>query len=938
MKKYLHKGIVVSILILGLVCLLSTQNFNKQTIKTDVSKKYANTNRNNNRVTQRCKTDNITDTAGGVLDFYGFQDEVEDSRIVISVNPQNPGDSDKLQQVREQKFVLSKINNRHPYNFDWSDPDKEHLKKKVYYNHALSINMSELRRYRIADDKDVDLTFFADDAVIKNPDTNVGGYCLADVTVKVTITNVFVDAGIYSHAGSNDELVNLSNIAFDTGEINCAHPKDAFERDFCSFQSSASSGTHTINKGDLSGSVSNASLKHTGTIGLTCDKSYYNNLNTTSTSYYTNKVTWKATKVENVPLNESYIYRFAPGNYYYDSEPLKCSRRCTETVVVEYGPPVATKAGFCFEYQVQATSYVNCKVETVPGPPVQLKGYCSPMPRCVHKHYTITRAGPNDNFDDCVSACDGGKYSEACSEKCYNKIYNKGTNKLLRFSDASEYSRKIAATTVDGQVDECLAVAKNYQFKLNKYKDSDGDKTFYGCYYWTNTSHTEIKWIGDEGGGKTDDTPTRYYHDEDPNRNYSKYVIVGGGFVRKKHGSNDYCHANCYYSTTNCNQRFSGTRAQIFAGNQYLNKGMAHDDNVINAATYERALNTCKAKAICKKTKATFTISVDGTAVATPEDYIDTNANTKKITDFVKENVSGSPRRYDGCYVNRDSNNIWYKTVWGFPGACISQKYGTLKNNGDPSCGDDYHPREYCLPYSVNKVNQTWWRYYYTKLFGHSTGVDTSLQSAEFKAKYGNSWEVHSLSGFTPTWNIIASTRGFGYYSWNIDISCFYAYDSLGPPSDDGPDEKYIRAVDLNNLFPDTGGSILNDPSNVGRQNAPLNWSKYSTNTKKDTTGLFDSEPDRYLRWVQKQGYAIYNNANLDYRVVLTPENINTIKGMSNGYGTFPGEMKSDRTTSVANYKSSLLRTTLAGHVSLPSETALQCNNIKNHNTCEDYS
>ena len=59
---------------------------------------------------------------------------------------------------------------------------------------------------------------------------------------------------------------------------------------------------------------------------------------------------------------------------------------------------------------------------------------------------------------------------------------------------------------------------------------------------------------------------------------------------------------------------------------------------------------------------------------------------------------------------------------------------------------------------------------------------------------------------------------------------------------------------------------------------------------------------------------------------------------MANGYGTFPGEMKSDRTTSVANYKSSLLRTTLAGHVSFPSETALQCNNIKNHNTCEDYS
>ena len=320
-------------------------------------------------------------------------------------------------------------------------------------------------------------------------------------------------------------------------------------------------------------------------------------------------------------------------------------------------------------------------------------------------------------------------------------------------------------------------------------------------------------------------------------------------------------------------------------------------------------------------------------AVAEPEDYIDLEINTKKITDFVKEN-SGSNRRYDGCYVNRDSNNIWYKTVWGFPGACISQKYGTLINNGSPSCGDDYHERQYCLPYNINTVNQTWWRYYYTKLFGSGTNVDSSLSSEAFQEKYGNSWEVHSLSGFTPTWNIVASTRGFGYFGWNVDIKCFYAYDSFDPGHED---EKIIRTVDLNNLFPDTGGSVLNDPLNIGRKNAPLNWTKYSTNTKKDTSLYFDSEPDKYLKWVQSQGYAIYNEENLDYEVKLTPSSISTIKGMANGYGSFPGEMRAGRNTSVSNYQSALLRQTLAGSVKLPSDNALQCNNIKNHSTCEDF-
>lgn len=932
MKMYLRKGVSIVALIFVLICLFSTQGiFNKHEINTDVSKKFADTS-----VTEKCAGHGtITDSNGTLLELYGFDDDISETAVTISVNPPDIGDSDKMAQLRGQVFKLTTING--------TNVTSQNITLK--YGSNLSIAFSSLNSYKLSGSNDVELTFYADDVVILNP-AGSGGYCIADVTSTFDITNVFVDSSVYRHDGSDDELVYYPPEPEDTGEINCSHPRDDFERSYCAFQNSISSGAHVENKGDLSSLVSNTTLKHTGApLSFACDKNYYNNLNTTSTNYYTNKASWTATKTEDKDLGESYIYRFAPGNYYYDSVPLKCEVECKETVSVEYGPPVATKAGFCFEYQVQATSYVRCKTKKLPKPPEkQYKGYCSPMPRCVHKNYTITRAGPDDNFDDCVEACDGGKYTDTCSEKCYNKIYNKGNKKILRFADAFEYnqnSQKIAATTIDGQIDECLAVAKNHTFKLNKYKDYSGDKTFYGCYYWTNSSHDKIWWVGDEGGGKTDDTPTRFYHDEDPNRDYSKYVIVGGGFVRKKHGDNDYCHAKCHYSKSNCKQRFSGTRAQIFAGNEYLNKGVAAADNIENEKTYERALATCKARAICKKTKATFTIKVDGTPVATPEDYIDTNANTKKVTDFVKENVTGSPRRYDGCYVNSTSNNIWYKTVWGFPGACVSQKYGTLKNNGDPSCGDDYHPREYCLPYSVSKVNQKWWRYYYTKLFGSGSDIDSSLKSDAFREKYGNSWQVHSLSGFTPTYNIVASARAFGFFKWNLDISCFYAYDSFDvctTPPCDGPDEKYIRAVDLNNLFPDTGGGILSDPSNIGRSHAPLNWSKYSTNTKKDTTGFFDSEPDRYLRWVQKQGYAIYNNANLDYRVVLTPESINTIKGMANGYGTFPGEMRSGRTTSVANYKSSLLRTTLAGHVSLPSETALQCNNIKNHNTCEDYS
>ena len=62
---------------------------------------------------------------------------------------------------------------------------------------------------------------------------------------------------------------------------------------------------------------------------------------------------------------------------------VTCQVNCTEVVTIEYGPPVATTAGLCFEYDVKVTSRVNCDIITPPKPPNKITTYCTPSPQCV---------------------------------------------------------------------------------------------------------------------------------------------------------------------------------------------------------------------------------------------------------------------------------------------------------------------------------------------------------------------------------------------------------------------------------------------------------------------------------------------------------------------------------------------------------------------------
>lgn len=116
-----------------------------------------------------------------------------------------------------------------------------------------------------------------------------------------------------------------------------------------------------------------------------------------------------------------------------DRKVTACETTCREQVEVNYGPPKAVVAGQCFTYEVEIKSKVVCnaKLNIDSGnfpkyadyAPCQVTAYCS------NSSGYGEQAGPKEDFDKCVSSCDGGKYTQSCIDSCYDKVYNKKNTK-----------------------------------------------------------------------------------------------------------------------------------------------------------------------------------------------------------------------------------------------------------------------------------------------------------------------------------------------------------------------------------------------------------------------------------------------------------------------------------------------------------------------------
>lgn len=607
----------------------------------------------------------------------------------------------------------------------------------------------------------------------------------------------------------------------------------------------------------------------------------------------------------------TYKWNYTRGNSLKEKEKQQtvkvCTRTCEEAVKVEYGPPVASKAGLCFEYQVRVTSRVKCKSKINAEPPKEPK-ICTPIPRCNSIPGYTHQAGGNDEYSKCIQKCDGGKYTEKCSDKCYKKVYEKSTvAEKTKLDEASENIEKMYSKTLNWN----------------------------GSHYWSGGS---IKWSG-SGYARY----YKYFEKSRTIRDHGSYYAVGG-FKKRHYGGGNFCKDPCRYK--GCSQK------------QYLNKKEAKADYKANIKKYEQAVAECKASSSCTRKTAVFKISVDYTTVTgktVPIEYPLTNKEETLVSDEEANACTNNPSvtgkeniilNYAGCYKHCGSGTQ-YHSHWSFPGSWLNKKTGELSFTPETGKGWTEKKDKFCLPLDVQDTNVKWWNYYYG-IYNKSHKTSYTNPSTSVKDICKNPGSVTNVEeSDIKNWQIKASTRKFGYFGWNFDISCFYAINSSSTAASEDNNEKCnpeptssgggkattsyrIRTVDLKNLFPAAEGK-------TGSREPGFNWSDNATISQE--LGKNPSNPITYAQQVESTGYSAYSDTNVDYRLVLTKNTIQQIKGTTKNrnYADFKGDVVTRN--GMETYESNVIRGGIKfgpGTIILDKST-LGCNNTQG-NSCDTSS
>ena len=592
-----------------------------------------------------------------------------------------------------------------------------------------------------------------------------------------------------------------------------------------------------------------------------------------------------------------------------------CSKKCEEAVEVKYGPPIASKAGLCFEYQVQVTSRVRCSTSMEGKPPMPNPPFCVPIPYCNDIPGHTHQAGATDEYKACVNSCDGGKYTEKCSEKCYSKVYEGKSNKTSSNVDTANAEKLYSRT-----------------YSYNGYHYFSGSK---------------IRWSAD--------TYANYYYYFERSRTYGDHITHGGHYVPESG------YKKRLYDTGTCKDPC------FFAGcskSDYVNKSDFMDDYMDNLSEYSSKIKECKASASCTTKTATFKISadyknakgviktVDYPYTTSVEDLISDENKTKCApNDTVTSKEDNIILAYAGCY-KKCGKGLQYHTRWSFPGTWLNKKTGAISFK-KPTNADGWQNQKekFCIPLDAQDVNVKWWKYYYGYYnSNHTTSFNeeyvqsncvTVLPHSTISEDDIESW---SVGDGIKRWNINAKTKTFGYYGWSFDISCFYALNSsqtetvandttkvenCSTPNSSENISYRIRTVDLENMFPDA-------KSATGTRAPGFNWSKHANiSAENGKNKEYESAPSVYAEKVQSMGYNVYDESNIDYEFYLTKSILQKLKAENKNYSDFKGEMITSH--GMNSYKSNLIRSGIFNDPEnkILSESAIGCNNVKDRSTCD---
>lgn len=885
-----------------------------------------------------------------LTDAYNFDIDKKDGLYYITANPKSD-DKDLLKKMKTVTFVVDKIipNNDTYNNSGW-------IGKSMLPTETLVMNITGIGSTDAGPGVEVEL---------KATNLEAAGICKGWGTVSVAISD-FVDDTMHEEF----TLGGGGEISVEAGkEIKCDNSHlvnygpGSFEAKFCEAKLGAKTtnkeidgkrvyytGSHAFNEKDENNVLQITRFDKDKKLAFKCDPSWGGTATAQNGTHFQVNTLDEAlsfiSNAENEEYKADYGYYFTQntaylygegeksvnlGKYWYhyhsnhstEGAAITCHVKCEEGVIVQYGPPVAGKAGMCFDYQIKVESRVNCHaIEKVPLPQDKFS-ICTPTPRCVSKSgHVYNQGGPDDDFQACVESCDGGKYTDKCTKSCYKKYYGKNF-KSDNVNLITPQMRQTAQTVDKGSLSDANAwftAAKNGNagetpdwYKKPKHKS-------YGAYvergntiYWY---HSIVVTNNKITGGNDDNHKGRWYFYHDWGFNHP-YPRIENGIPRSK-----YCSDDCNW-VHNC------------SSNEYLNYGLAEKDYEDNYKKYEAAVKQCNAMSKCHTESSTYTISatykqkggeeqtkvfpssgsielnscqVDEDKVATEE----INTHTSRPESIIKR--FGGCYKLEGCKYNSEdypTAGKYYMSEWTFPGSYTNKKTGEISY--DPKYASDgkwrTRKRKFCLPRDAEPVNSFWYYWYFATHEGYTYAQDNCLtpKVKEFirttETKYDESKTDAGIK-----WNINGNTRGFGFFKWNIDVSCFYAVDdgtdatTTVTTNDDSTAEvncrntEYrVRTVTNNELFPSSTSEETADGTTAGRE-AGFNWTKNATLHVGDVGDSFANDPTQVKNYIETMKNEIYSSSDkyVDYQFKLTPQVISQIKNYNSkvkSYDTYCGNM-----------------------------------------------
>ena len=861
-----------------------------------------------------------------IVTDFGISIKESGTNYTITMNPKS-SDSKLLAKMRKVTFTVTKITP--------GAGNGDQLNKKLVYGTPLVLNVQGKEYLEIG----------GEGIIIKlHSDLNGNGNNLCSKDTKA-------DIELYSYGGyQSEQIIKKVNVKTDKTKlqkveqglkIDCGknYNAESFEAKFCHAKNEAQKHKKYIDNKSLDNNRTMVNFTDAfNSSDFDIDKKYKNLFGSNDQKYDRNFKCKSETKYKYEEIisddkkyyeeNTHYMFgsgtkKYVAGRYKYHfknnsvtkGDKVQCKITCEEAVVVKYGPPVAQKAGACFQYKIKVESYVTCYMSQAPKEPKVYDEVCSPTPRCTgHNGHVYNQGGPEEEFDKCIKACDNGKYTDKCNKKCYKEIYGDDNNELPLVVESKKTAKE---KTLDDE-DYWEEVSKKGN---SKHSSASG-------YY--KLEGGEIQWrpYGNKG---------RWYYNHSWGFAGHNYSVIKNGIPKTV-----VCTDSCKWVMGKC------------SGKKYFNYGLPEEDYEENVKIYNKAVDKCKAKATCTKTSAVFQISAtyrqptsengDYTNVTINYPYTNSNAENKdRLSTCNDENKYDTSTKsnttiidHGGCYAHScDDKQNYYMTEWTFPGAWTKKKTGEVSYKAPPETDTSWRsrPHKFCIPKDALQVNRKWAAWYYKYI--------EKLPSEYYCDDLGSDYNKDKAP--TPSsenYNIKGRTIRFGFYEWNISFKCFYAIEGQYSTETSGsgsgsssakcektknPDYK-IRTVTNSQLFP--GQSSSTTTGGTVERASGYNWTSDSKLTLDTVTENYVNDPVKVKKYIEKLGNSIYSSSNanyVDYEFTLTPTNIGDIKDYNkrlSSFDVFCGELGEsfiqpigkDNNITITYYRSNLFRGTKDTH------------------------